>query len=188
MENSKKEKVTCQRVVPHGCQPRVLTCKVLVRKLSWETMSTKKSAGISPSWWYRMEMRLTYRVWCFTMAVSDRHRRFRSRFQCSNASYTLPSKKHTKANWSSPVRYRKGLRSSEHGALAAPALHDLQRHRSHHTLAPTHLTMGFFVQQVLSKYLLNCYWSKPWASKLWQGICSNWGHKRGGSTTTRLAL
>lgn len=25
------------------------TCKVLVRKLSWETMSTKKSAGISPS-------------------------------------------------------------------------------------------------------------------------------------------
>lgn len=171
MENSKKEKVTCQRVVshgclpnePHGCQPRVLTCKVLVRKLSWETMSTKKSAGISPSWWYRMEMRLTYRAWCFTMAVSDRHRRFRSRFQCSNASYTLPSRKHTKANWSSPVRYREGLRSSEHGALADTSLHDYNATFTPH-LSTNRPEKGFFIQQVLSKYLLNCYWFKPWAT------------------------
>jgi hypothetical protein len=99
-------------------------------------MSTKKSAGISPSWWYRMEMRLMYRAWYFPMADSDRHRRFRSRFQCSNASYTLPSKKHTKANWSSPVRYREGLRSSEHGAPADTSLHHLQGHHSHHTIAP----------------------------------------------------
>jgi hypothetical protein len=144
MENSKKEEggpaegglTWCLPDEPHGCQPRVLTCKVLVRKLSWETMSTKKSAGISPSWWYRMEMRLMYRAWYFPMADSDRHRRFRSRFQCSNASYTLPSKKHTKANWSSPVRYREGLRSSEHGAPADTSLHHLQGHHSHHTIAP----------------------------------------------------
>jgi hypothetical protein len=62
------------------------------------------------------------------MAASERHRRFKSRFQCSNASYTLPRRKHTKANWSSPARCREEQWPWGWGVSAGSVLHDSQGH------------------------------------------------------------